>query len=165
MAAKLHGNKSLKWALAAVVLLFLIAALALAATPALAGAGKVTRGDFRTFAAGLERGYQVSGEAIMVRTARGTTQVTVMVNGLAPDTSYPVHVHNAPCAVNNGGGHYQHVVGGPVDPYNEIWPLVTTNASGAGKGRAYHAYTARPEAQAVVVHDTDGARLACADLQ
>jgi hypothetical protein len=73
-------------------------------------------------------------------------------------------VHNAPCAVGNGGGHYQHVVGGPVDVANEIWPGFTTNASGHGNGHAANDFWARPEAQSVVIHDTDGARIACADL-
>jgi hypothetical protein len=84
--------------------------------------------------------------------------------GLAPNTAYPVHVHNSPCGVNNAGGHYQHVLGGVVDRYNEIWPGFTTNRAGLGNGNAEHAFRARPEAQSVVIHDTDGARIACADL-
>lgn len=129
-----------------------------------AGSAQVTSGDFHTYAAGLERGYDISGRAQMVRTADGRTLVQVQAWGLAPDTAYPSHVHNLPCGVNNGGGHYQDVVGGPVDDVNEIWPGFTTNASGHGNGKAANDFTARPEAQAVVIHDTDGARIACADL-
>jgi len=87
MFTNLQESRELKLMLAVAVLLLLVAVLALAAAPTLAGAGKVTQGEFRTFAAGLERGYQVSGEAVMNRTAQGTTQVSVVVKGLAPDTS------------------------------------------------------------------------------
>lgn len=134
-------------------------------TAVAASGGQVTSGEFQTYAAGLDRGYGISGRAQMVRTADGRTLVHVQAWGLAADTTYPVHVHNAPCAVNDGGGHYQDVPGGPVDNINEIWPGFTTNAAGHGNGDAANDFTARPEAQAVVIHDTDGARIACADLQ
>jgi hypothetical protein len=129
-----------------------------------ASGGQMTSGEFHTFAVGPERGYDISGQAVMVRTGNGRTQVHVQAQGLTANTTYPVHVHNAPCTVNNGGGHYQQVPGGPVDNVNEIWPGFTTNANGQGKGHASNDFTARPEAQAVVIHDTDGARIACADL-
>lgn len=145
-------------------MLFALAATLIAASVAAAGA-QVTGGVFNTFASGIERGYEISGRAQMVRTAAGDTLTSVQVRGLVANTNYPAHVHNAPCAVDNGGGHYQHVVGGPVDDVNEIWPSFTTNASGHGNGHATNGFWARPEAQSVVVHDTDGARIACADLQ
>jgi len=149
------------------LLVFLLAlALALIVSTAVAASGaQVTIGDFHTFAAGLDRGYDVSGRAQMVRTAAGSTLTGVQAWGLAPGTAYPVHVHNAPCAVNNAGGHYQHVVGGPANNVNEIWPAFTTDASGHGNGHAANDFTARPEAQSLVIHDTDGARIACADLR
>jgi hypothetical protein len=74
-------------------------------------------------------------------------------------------VHNKACSDSNGGGHYQNVVGGAVDSSNEIWPAFTTNAAGIGNGWATHAFYARPVAQSVVIHDTDGKRIACADLE
>jgi hypothetical protein len=129
-----------------------------------ASGGQMTSGQFHTFAAGVERGYDIAGQAVMVRTGNGRTETHVRALGLTANTTYPVHVHNAPCHVNNGGGHYQDVVGGPMNNINEIWPGFTTNASGHGKGHAYNDFTARPEAQAVVIHDIDGARIACADL-
>jgi hypothetical protein len=130
-----------------------------------ANSAQVTTGNLLTYAAGPERSFDISGRVQMVRTGDGRTLVSVQAWGLAPDTTYPVHVHNAPCAVNAGGGHYQHIVGGAVDSINEIWPGFTTNNSGHGNGFAANSFTARPEAQAVVIHDTDGARIACADLQ
>lgn len=132
--------------------------------PSAAADAQVTRGEFHTFAAGIDREFDISGHATMRRVSSGKTIVNVHVTGLAPNTTYGSHVHNAPCNVNNGGGHYQDVVGGPVDSINEIWPGFTTNSAGIGNGMAKNDFIARPEAQSVVVHDTDGARLACADL-
>lgn len=148
------------------VVVFLALALLLAQFSAVSAEGaQVTKGYFVTYAAGPGLGYDIDGMAHMVRTADGKTIVTVQAHGLLPNTAYGVHVHNAPCAVNNGGGHYQNVVGGAVDAVNEIWPLFTTNPSGHGNGFAKNDFTARPEAQAVVIHDPTGARIACADLQ
>lgn len=150
------------WVLALCGLIALGVTLAVARP---AGAeGEVTQGDFQTFAAGGGRGFAISGHATLIRTGSDQTLVSVMATGLAPNRTYGVHVHNLPCGVANGGGHYQDVVGGAVDAVNEIWPLITTNAAGVGNGFAMNAFRARPEAQAVVIHDTDGARIACADL-
>lgn len=148
-------------------LLFSLVVLLALALPALAGLAQVTRGEFRTYASGPALGYDVGGKAQMERTAAGTTLVQVRVTGLRPGVTYGVHVHNLPCGINDGGGHYQHVVGGPVDDENEIWPAFTANAAGVGNGNASHAYTARPEAQSIVIHDPQAgnARIACADLQ
>jgi hypothetical protein len=89
------------------------------------------------------------------------------VRGLEANTTYPAHVHNAPCsATPPGGSHYQHQVGGPVDAVNEIWPIVTTGSAGRGFGSAWHTHRARPDAMSIVIHyppDTS-IRLACADL-
>jgi hypothetical protein len=40
-----------------------------------------------------------------------------------------------------------------------------TYAAGIGNGYAANPFTARPEAQAVVIHAPGGARIACADLE
>lgn len=128
-----------------------------------------THGRFATLAAGTDLGYSITGTAVMVRNRAdgGVTRIRVVVQGLDPTTTYKVHVHNAPCsAVPAGGGHYQNIIGGPVDEYNEIWPIVTTNAAGDGVGTARHAAWARPDAQSVVIHwpQDSAVRLACADL-
>jgi hypothetical protein len=91
------------------------------ALPASASAGEVTRGRFHTFAAGIDRDYDISGRAQMVRTANDETIVHVHVKGLAPHTAYGVHVHNKACDDANGGGHYRHDPAGDVNPVNEIW--------------------------------------------
>lgn len=149
----------------ATIVLLSLAVVVSGTGAALASGAQVTRGEVQTFATGLTRGYDISGRAQMVRTADGRTLTFVEVHGLVPDTTYPAHVHNAPCAVNSAGGHYQHVPGGPVNDINEIWLGFTTDASGHGNGHAVNDFTARPEAQSVVIHDVDGARIACADLQ
>lgn len=151
------------WVVPRVLLVAMVFALVMA-WPVLAAAGEVTRGAFHAFATGLDRGYDITGHAQMVRTADDTTIVHVHVTGLAPHTTYGVHVHNQPCGVGNGGGHYQHDPSGGVNPVNEIWPGFTTNAAGIGNGQAANGFRARLEAQSIVVHDTDGARVACADL-
>ena len=132
--------------------------------PGLASGGEVTSGAFHIFAAGVGRGYHVDGHAHMTHTSSGKTIVKVHATGLAANTAYGVHVHNKACNDANGGGHYQQVVGGGVDSYNEIWPLFITNAAGIGNGKAKNDFYIRPEAQSVMVHDTDGAHIVCADL-
>ena len=153
------------------------AALTLPATVTEAGRNEtgppraeITSGAFHTLPGGADLGFDITGRARMIRVGPddGHTVVIVRLRGLDPDASYPTHVHNQPCdATPPGGGHYQHVVGGAVDPDNEMWPIVTTNRRGKGFGVAVHEWRARPEAQSVVVHyppDTS-IRLACVDLQ
>ncbi len=147
------------------VILFGLAFTMVGISAVAASGAQVTVGELNTFAAGPGRDYDISGRVQMVRTANGQTLTTLQVSGLVDNTTYPAHVHNAPCNVGNGGGHYQDVVGGPVNNMNEIWPGFTTNSSGHGSGYAANEFTARPEAQSVVIHDTDGARIACADLK
>lgn len=127
---------------------------------------KVTHGTFETLPGGTELGYTITGHAVMVR-LHGRTFVNVHVGGLEPRTTYPTHVHDAPCSEDPPGGvHYQHEIGGAVDPVNEIWPEVRTNRAGRGLGDALHGHRARSDAQSIVIHypaDTS-IRLACLDL-
>jgi len=128
---------------------------------------QLTNGKFETFTAGIERGYDIRGKAKMVRMPNGKTTANLLVKGLLPNTAYGSHVHNQACNNGNGGGHYQHEIGqGPdyVNDSNEIWLSFTSNARGKGKSFAKHEHIAREEAQSVVIHDTDGTRIACADL-
>ncbi len=128
---------------------------------------QVTSGRVQTLAGWP--GDDLAGGAVMIRIGGedGRTIVSVRVRGLDPNTTYPVHVHNRPCSFTPpGGGHYQHLVGGPVDAVNEIWPAISTNAQGNGTGFATHDHRARPEAQAIIVHNPSNTsiRLACIDL-
>jgi hypothetical protein len=79
-----------------VLILGVLAALAIV-VPTTAGGAEVTRGRFHAFAAGS--GMDISGHAVMVRTADGRTFVSVHVEGLAPDTTYASHVHKQACGV------------------------------------------------------------------
>ena len=150
----------------------MIAIATLNPAPASAGshrdgqAAEVTHGQAVTLPGGTDLGFDIDGHALMVRT-RDHTFVATRLRGLDASTTYPAHVHNAPCAdTPPGGGHYQHVIGGPVDSVNEIWPTVTTNHRGRGWGHATHDHRARPDAQSIIIHyppDTS-IRLACIDL-
>ena len=143
----------------------LVVATASPATAARARVPKVTRGHFVTLQGGVDLGMTIEGRGTMVRVL-DLTFVLVRVRGLDGNATYPTHVHNAPCADPTfGGGHYQHNVGGNVNARNEIWPVVSTNDNGKGKGFAWHSHRARPEAQSIVIHHPDTlARLACVDL-
>ncbi len=130
---------------------------------------EVTHGHVQTLPGGTDLGFDIHGRAKMVRTDRhgGATFVVIRVRGLAPNTTYKTHVHNAPCsATPAGGGHYQHSVDGAVDAANEIWPEITTDDRGRGVGHAVHAAIARDEAQSIVIHYSENTtiRLACVDL-
>jgi hypothetical protein len=143
----------------------------LTAPAALADSGSAaatTSGEFMTLPGGAALGYEITGHGVMVRIpGTDTTRVTVHARGLDPEQTYGVHVHDASCdASPPGGGHYQHDVGGPVDPVNELWPTITTNAAGVGMGAALHHHVARDDARAIVIHwpPNPAVRLACLDL-
>jgi len=146
------------------VILGAIAALVLA-VPAAAGGAQVTRGTFQEFAVGTTLGMDISGHAVMVRTADGRTFVSVHVVGLAADTTYGSHVHKQACADSFADGHYQFGPGTAVDDVNEIWPGFTADAAGVGNGNARNDGTAASTAVSVVVHAPGGAKIACADLR
>lgn len=130
---------------------------------------ELSAGNFVTLPDGETMGHSVTGQAVMLRQS-GSTMVWVHVAGLDAGTTYPSHVHNAPCsATPAGGSHYQNVAGvGPdfVNATNEIWPAIATDASGASSAFAFHSFRARPDAMSIVIHypaDTS-IRLACVDL-
>ena len=148
-------------------LAFLLARAAgavLIAVPVMGADGAVVRrGDVHPFAAGA--GLDLSGHAQMVRTAAGRTYVTVHVAGLAPNTTYPSHVHALPCGTADADGHYKRDPAGPATPPNEIWQGFTTDDDGVGNGRAVADFTAGANAVSVVIHAPGGAKIACADLE
>lgn len=148
------------------ILLFLAAAGAavLLLVPVVGADGSVvSRGNVHAFAAGT--GLDITGHAQMVRTAAGRTYVTVHVQGLAPNTTYPSHVHAMPCGTADADGHYRRDPAGPATPPNEIWQGFTTDDEGVGNGRAVADFTAGANAVSVVIHAPGGAKIACADLE
>jgi hypothetical protein len=108
---------------------------------------------------------EIEAAVEMTRSLEGTTSVTLSVTGLGADTTYPAHVHDMPCNVEMGGGHYKmdNAVE-ETEESNEIWLPVTTNDNGDGESSVIVPYVARPEAQAIVIHGEGGVRLACIDL-
>jgi hypothetical protein len=134
-----------------------------------ASGGEVTSGQIEALPGAATVGLDPAGHVHMVRLPAdgGRTRVMVHVTGLAPDTAYPVHIHNASCSgTPAGGGHYQHMVGGAVDAVNEIWPVVRTNSEGVGLGMATHGHFARDDARSLIIHypQNTAIRVACADL-
>ena len=155
----------------------LLTAVLTTAVVTTAGAAKKIKGEFAPLAGAA--GLPIEGKAEIKR-YKGKTKVKIDVRGLAPDTTYAAHLHNAPCdAANPGGGHYKHDPAGPAMPPNELWmsdehkdPMagVTTNHDGHAHGRGDADWVARPEAQSVVIHipsdhtNAGGTKIACADL-
>jgi hypothetical protein len=156
--------------LAATAVALVALPMALQMSPAGSSGSQVTRGQFHVFAAGVgdARFDALRGHAQMIRTADGKTIVKVEVTGLVPGTTYPVHVHAAPCGVGAANGHFQFEPGGPVDNHNEVWPGFTANPAGAGNGMAVADRSAGETAVSVVIHSPDrtpAPKVACADLQ
>ena len=137
-------------------------ALVAAMAPNALAAAQVTRGDIHAFNVG-DPG--ISGRAQMVRTADGTTIVSIHVEGLAPGVTYAAHVHAAACGAGLADGNYKFDPAGAAAPPNEIWPgPFTANAAGIGNADTIAAGTAGPTAVSVVIHAPGGAKIACADL-
>ena len=147
-----------------IVPLAALAAVLILIVPAVSADGAVVRrGNLHGFAAGAD--LDITGHARMVRTAGGRTYVTVHAAGLAPNTSYPSHVHAQACGTADADGHYKRDPAGPAAPPNEIWQGFTTDADGVGNGRAVADFTAGATAVSVVIHAPGGAKIACADLE
>lgn len=125
----------------------------------------ITAGEFKTTDVAKAGGMAIGGRMMMVRdTYSGTTESFVHAMGLPASTPATIHVHNLPCGVAGGGGHYQIDATGAVDEVNEIWPrILATDVNGVGSGYARHKHYARPEAQSMVIHDAVNAtqRNAC----
>lgn len=130
--------------------------------------GLARSGQSVLLADGMSRLPGLSASASMSRTLAGATVATLNARGLTPGTTYPAHVHDRPCAVDGGGGHYKMdaLETGDPDPANEIWLSLEADASGQASDSTWVAEVARSEARSIVIHDpVDKARLACIDLE
>lgn len=127
------------------------------------GTDDVVVGHLDEFAAGVERGYDISGP---VRLSRGEdwTHVRANAKGLDADTTYESHLHAQACADEDGGPHYKDDPEGADTPPNELWLEIATNPSGNGHDASTSDWQVRDGDRSVVIHDGDGARIACADL-
>jgi hypothetical protein len=101
----------------------------------------------------------------LVREIGGATRVILAGTGLAPGAKHAAHVHDLPCGVEGGGGHYMIDPAGAAASANEIWVDLLAGSDGTGTTSHAVAHLARPDAQSIVIHDpADGARLSCIDL-
>lgn len=126
----------------------------------------VTAGDSVLLPAGAERAPDLWATAAMTRSLAGTTDAWVFAGGLAAGVTYPVHVHDLPCGIKDGGGHYLMDPAAGAGETNELWLPLATDGDGIGWGETAVVHLARPEAQSLVIHDpADNARLACIDLE
>jgi hypothetical protein len=110
-------------------------------------------------------GASITGTAIMTRKLTGVTEVAVVMTGLTPSAKYQAHVHNTPCSVENGGGHYKfdravaEVIAG-----NEMWFDLVADSKGAAHDSMWVNKVAAADAMSLVVH-SEAARIACFNLQ
>ncbi len=124
-------------------------------------------GDFAPFASASEADGPIRGTAALT-VDEGGTLVEVALEGLRPEQRYGAHLHDLPCHVGGGGGHYK------IDPTidetleeNELWPPLDVDGEGSATGRLTSPHPVRANAQSVVVHRRDGdanPKVACADL-
>jgi len=128
-------------------------------------------GTVAPFAAAELIDQTIGGTATLVR-GMSETVVSINITGLDAATSYGAHVHNQPCAVTTGGGHYK------LDPLivealetNELWPVIGNQPDGiADSTKSVALHVARSDAQSFVVHrliegaTTPPPKVACADL-
>lgn len=119
---------------------------------------------------GEARGYDaVEGLAVAItaddRAGTAMTALAVSFTGLRPDTTYPGHLHEAPCSAD-GGGHLMNDPAGPAEPGNEVWFTLETGADGAAIAHGNTVdWWLEPVERSVVVHDPDDkAKLLCIDL-
>ncbi len=109
-------------------------------------------------------GMNLTGTALMTRKFNGVTEVAVVMTGLAPNTAYAAHVHNQPCSFEAGGGHYKFDPAS-TEPTNEMTFELASNAEGTASDSTWVAKVATAEAQSLIVHGAESARLACFDLE
>lgn len=126
-----------------------------------------TTGTLHAYSVGLDSYPDLTGRAVLVR-SRGRTHTSLEVTGTKPSAVHSaVHVHEQACADDLGGAHFRFDTDRPFAEPNEIWPLFTSDATGAsGLVEVTQPMRAGPKAVSVVVHDPDNAarRIGCADL-
>ena len=131
-----------------------------------AGAGsrvEVERGRLSEYGVGVDRGYDIKGP-VRLKVGDDWTQVRVNVTGLASESTYSSHLHDSACSIAAGGGHYKDDPAGAVTPPNELWLSFETDHQGNARDVSTAPWVVRDGARSVVIHDADGARIACADL-
>lgn len=152
----------------AVGLVAAVAAPVMAAPPAAAGgrhhrpivlfgAGTPTAkgwgGAFRYDATAVPTGATVS----VLSVSKKDTDSWFVVTGLRPNWTYMAHLHQNRCTTvpSDAGPHYQQVPStdpADVNPVNEVWLNVTTNAYGAGTSTSVNPWRYRAFPGSLVLH-------------
>lgn len=114
---------------------------------------------------GYSRGFTINGSISVQSNQRNTASTArISVQGLESNTLYMGHVHNLSC-VQGGGGHYKDNVNvAGAQENNELWFRVNTDQNGFGVSVDEKPFGLRDDAVSVIIHDKDGARIACGDL-
>jgi hypothetical protein len=127
------------------------------------GAEVAFEGQFTTYSDAPAADANISGTAeLTISPGDGTTTIRLDIEGLDATATYATHVHELPCDVNKGGGHYKRnttVV--DEQEINEIWPDVTS-----GDAQVFN-HVVRYDAQSIVIHRVEPTALpkvACANL-
>jgi hypothetical protein len=114
----------------------------------------------------------------------GKLKLQLAVAGLPPNRQFGAHLHKAPCDMNKGAGHYQHMpwpMGNPMssandpvyaNPTNEAWLDFMTGADGKQNVEETSNWLPRAgEAKSIIIHDMKtaeggkaGDKLACLPL-
>jgi hypothetical protein len=111
-------------------------------------------------------GVVVGGSATLTRRMDGASLLKLEAQGLVPGAQYAAHLHELPCGVADGGGHFLYDPAQPDGtPGNELAVDLVAGADGTATRTVGEAWMARAEGQSVVLHSADGTRLACADLE
>ena len=121
------------------------------------------------FSADADEFANVSASIVEFSTkTNGKTKVKIKWTGLPNEyrgETYPSHVHNLPCAVQNGGGHYKidPAVSGAVES-NEMWLNFKQTSSKKTVNKTFKT-TPRADAQSIILHrPVTAERIACIDL-
>jgi hypothetical protein len=112
-------------------------------------------------------GATLAASATIERRLDGVTGVTLDATSLNPNAYYNAHLHNLPCDVANGGGHYK--IDSTVTEAvrtNEMWFGLKADGEGVATATGFASEVARAEAQSIVIHDSvSGDRQACVSLK
>lgn len=113
----------------------------------------------------------IEGTSTMVKGESGTV-VTSEVSGMAPDATYPGHLHDGSCS--DFGGHYMDDPSGVGEPPNEIWQStsgdpaagIVPNPDGTAVGEGSAPWLAVQQPLSMMIHDSEfpGLPLYCADF-
>ena len=125
----------------------------------------ISQGQFVMLQEGRKKSLHVAGWVQMVRRPDGYTDLSLYLEGLKPDSSYPVYIHTQPCEQGAGAPYKINPYQQETSPRNTIRALIKSNRRGIARTKLKIKHWARPEAQSLVIHDPrDNSNLACADI-